>query len=383
MKRLKTLHIDSEKVWGGGQRQVAGLITYLRDWGHEAKLVCRPGSRLETWARGNDVESIAVEMRSALSQGAMFALRSVIARERPDVVHLHTSRAHVLGAMAARLTGTRVVIATRRMDDPIKMVWPNTSAYGKWTSAIVAISSAVRDAMIRCGVDPAKIRLIPSGTDIDRFENAAADLGLRSRLGIDAGVPLVCVAAALAERKGIRYLIEAAALLNAKGAPVHLVIAGEGDLRDELERLARDLGVGASFVGFYDDMPTLLASVDVFAMPSTSEGLGVAVLEAMAAARPVVASAVGGLKESVVDGVTGLLVSPADAHALAEGIGKLISNPSVAGRFGSAGRARVRENFSLENMARLNEALYFELVSSSKGYVHRESTKAGKHEKGI
>ena len=363
MKHLKTLHIDSEKHWGGGQRQVAGLVTHLHEWGHEVKLVCRPGSKLECWAREAGIESIPVEMRSMLSRGAVFALRSAIAREKPDVVHLHASRAHVLGSMAARLAGSKVVIATRRMDDPIKMIWPNTSAYGKWTTAIVAISSAVRDVMIECGVDPAKIRLIPSGTDIDRFESAAPDPNLRSRLGVDGSTPLVCAAATLAERKGIRYLIEAAALLNAKGTPVHLVIAGDGDRRDELERLARDLGVGASFVGFYDDMPALLASIDVFAMPSLSEGLGVAVLEAMAAARPVVASAAGGLRESVVDGVTGFSVPPADAQALAEGIGKLISNPTVAAQFGSAGRARARENFSLENMARLNEALYCELVN--------------------
>lgn len=362
MRRLRTLHIDSEKLWGGGQRQVSGLITHLRGWGHDAKLVCRPGSKLEEWARETGVESIPVEMKSTLSPASVLALRSVIAREKPDVVHLHASRAHVLGSMAARLAGAKTVIATRRMDDPIKMLWPNTSAYGKWTTAIVAISSAVRGVMVDCGVDSAKIRLIPSGTDIERFENAVRDAGLRSRLGVDTSIPIVCAAATLAERKGVRYLIEAAALLAKRGTPIHLVIGGDGEQRDELERLARDLGVGASFVGFYADMPALLASIDVFAMPSLSEGLGVAVLEAMAAGRPVVASAVGGLRESVVDGVTGFSVPPADARALAEGIGKLVANPSLAAELGSAGRARARENFSLENMARLNEELYYELV---------------------
>ncbi len=359
---MKTLHIDSEKLWGGGQRQVAGLISYLCEWGHEAKLVCRPGSKLEEWARDKGVPSIPVEMRSTMSLRSVLALKSAIAREKPDVVHLHASRAHVLGSAAARLAGAKVVIATRRMDDPIKMLWPNTSAYGKWTTAIVAISSAVRDVLIDCGVDPAKIRLIPSGTDIERFENAKPDPDLRSRLGIDASIPIVCAAATLAERKGIRHLIEAGALLAKAGTPVHLVIGGEGEQRGELERLARELGVGASFVGFYDDMPALLASIDLFAMPSLSEGLGVAVLEAMAAGKPVVASAVGGLRESVVDGVTGFSVPPADARALAEGIGKLMANPSLAAEFGSAGRARARANFSLENMARGNEALYYELV---------------------
>lgn len=362
MRRLKTLHIDSEKLWGGGQRQVAGLCTHLRDWGHDVKLVCRPGSKLESWASESGIEAIPVEMRSTTSPGSVLSLRSVIAREAPDIVHLHASRAHVLGSAAARLAGAKVVIATRRMDDPINMVWPNTSAYGTWTTAIVAISAAVRDVMIGCGVDSSKIRLIPSGTDVARFENAAADPELRSRLGADASLPLVCAAATLAERKGIRYLIEAAALLRRKGTPVHLVIAGDGEQRAELEKLARDLDVAVSFVGFYSDMPALLASADVFVMASLSEGLGVAVLEAMAAGKPVVASAVGGLRESVVDGVTGFSVPPADSEALAEGIEKLISNPAMAAEFGAAGRARVRANYSLEYMARANESLYYELL---------------------
>jgi len=362
MRRLKTLHIDSEMLWGGGQRQVAGLCTHLRDWGHEVKLVCRPGSKLESWAAKEGIESIPVEMRSTMSLGSVLKLRSVIAHQRPDVVHLHASRAHVLGSAAARLAGAKVVIATRRMDDPIRMVWPNTRAYGNWTTGIVAISAAVRDVVIDCGVDPSKIRLIPSGTDIARFESAIPDPELRSRLGADPSAPFVCAAATLAERKGVRYLIEAAALLKRKGTPIDLVIAGDGEQRAELERLARDLEVAASFVGFYSDMPALLATADVFVMPSLSEGLGVAVLEAMAAGKPVVASAVGGLRESVLDGATGLLVPPADSEALAEGIGKLISNPAMAAEFGAAGRARARANYSLEYMARGNESLYYELV---------------------
>lgn len=361
---MKTLHIDSEKNWGGGQRQVAGLILHLREWGHQVKLVCRPGSRLQEWASEKGVECDVVEMKSTMSLGAVFALKSVIAREKPDVVHLHASRAHVLGSAAARLAGARVVIATRRMSDPVKMIWPNTSAYGKWTTAVVAISSAVRDVLVDCGVDPAKIRLIPSGTDFERFENARPDPGVRSRLGIEASTPIVCVAATLARLKGVGYLIEAAALLAAQGTPIHLVIAGDGELRSELEQLAREIDVAASFIGFCDDMPSLLASVDVFAMPSLNEGLGVAVLEAMAAGKPVVASAVGGLKESVVDGVTGFLVPPADPSSLAEAIGKLINDPSLAAKFGSAGRARARADFSLENMARRNEELYSELLSA-------------------
>lgn len=372
MRRLKTLHIDAERNWGGGQQQVAGLCSYLRDRGHGVKLACRPGSRLEKWAGESGIEPTPVDMRPA-SLSAVLKLRSIILRERPDVVHLHSARAHVLGSAAARLAGPvfsedrvgvwpGIVIATRRMDDPIHMVWPNSGAYGSWTTAIVAISSAVREVLLHAGVDERKIRLIESGADVSRFEQAVPDPGLRASLGIDASLPIVCAAATLAERKGIRHLIDAASVLGARSAPVHLIIAGDGEQRNELESFAREKGVSASFLGFRDDMPAILASSDVFAMPSLAEGLGVAVLEAMAAGRPVVASAVGGLRESVLDGVTGFSVPPANPEALAEAIARLIANPSMAAQFGAAGRARARSNYSLENMARKNEALYVELV---------------------
>ncbi|MCE5324538.1 glycosyltransferase family 4 protein [bacterium] len=358
-KKLKTLHVDSEMSWGGGQRQVSGLCTYLRDWGHDVKLVCRPGSKLQKWADENGFASFPVEMKSILSVSAVLSIRSIIARERPDIVHMHSSRAHVLGSAAARLAGIGIALATRRNDDIVKMLWPNTDAYGRWTKAIIAISDSVHYKLVLSGVEPSKIRVIQSGTDVDRFEHAVGDPNLRERLGIDPSAFIICCAASLAECKGIRYLIEAASLVKRK---VHLIIAGDGEQRDMLEALTRDKGVSASFTGFCSDMPGLLAVTDAFVMPSLAEGLGVAALEAMAAGKPVIASAVGGLRESVQDCVTGYLVPPADPKSLADAIDKLIDDPEQARRFGEAGRARVRENFSLENMAHKNESLYYELL---------------------
>lgn len=362
-KSLNTIHIDSEKLWSGGQVQVSGLCKYLREWGHNVTLVCRPGSKLQEWADSMGIRSIPVEMKSTMSLSAVLALRRVIASEKPDVVHLHTSRAHVLGSFAAKLAGAPMVIATRRMDDPINMVFYNKHAYGNWTNALVAISGAVRDVMVQCGVDSNKIRLIESGVDVDNFANVAPDKDLRANLDIDPAAAIVCTTATLAERKGIKYLIEAVSMLKNRNRNIHLIIAGIGELRAELEKLANDLGVNASFLGFYKDTPALLASIDVFVMASLAEGLGVAVLEAMAAGKPVVASAVGGLRESVIDGKTGFQVPPADSSALAHAIDTLVSSPKMAREYGLAGQERVRSNYSLENMAKKNEALYFELMN--------------------
>ncbi|OFX17863.1 MAG: hypothetical protein A2Z18_04575 [Armatimonadetes bacterium RBG_16_58_9] len=362
MRLLKTLHIDSEMGWGGGQRQVTGLCCYLRDRGHEVKLVCRPGSELQAWASSEGIDAISVDMKCALSLATVFRMRSVIGRERPDVVHLHASKAHVLGSAAARLAGGGLGIATRRMQDPIRMIWPNTSAYGHWTDALVAISNTARDALLAAGVKPEKIHVIESGVDVDTFADAPSNPEFRAGLGVDDRIPIVCTTAVLSERKGIRYLIEAAALLRQAGVPFRLIIAGDGPDRDNLETQARELGLAAQFLGFREDVPLLLAEADVFVMPSLSEGLGVATLEAMAAGRPVVASAVGGLCESVVDGVTGILVPPRDPRSLANAIGKLLENPDMARKLGAAGQERIRARYSLSSMAARNEALYYELL---------------------
>jgi glycosyltransferase involved in cell wall biosynthesis len=295
---------------------------------------------------------------------AVLKLRSLMRQEMPDVVHLHTSRAHVLGAAAARLAGVKLVIATRRMQHPIKMLWPNTSAYGSWTHALVAISETVREEMVRSGVDPAKIRLIESGADVERFASASPKPGLRAELGVGEDACLLYTAAKLDVGKGVEYLIEATGMMAARGLPVHLVIAGDGQLRPEMEKLAQEHKAPVSFLGFRPDTSPLLAAIDIFVMPSLSEGLGIAAIEAMAAGKPVVATKVGGLRETVLDGVTGYHVPPMDPEAICEAVGKLIANSESAAQFGSAGQARAREKYSLYNMAAKNEMLYRELLGT-------------------
>lgn len=360
--QVKTLHVDSEIKWSGGQVHAEAIWLRLLESGDDVVVVCRPDSGVERWARMRGVKSYPVDMRCALSPRCVFAIRSIIAREKPDLVHLHTSRAHVLGAAAARLAGARAVIATRHMQSPIRMVWPNTSAYGGWTHALVAVSETVRDAMVASGVDPGKMTLIRAGVDTDRFASATPDPGLRASLGIPDKPPLVCCAAGLTSGKGITYLIGAAAILKRQGVPVHLLLAGEGELEDDLRSQADDQRVSASFVGFRDDLPRLLASSDIFALPSLAEGLGLAAIEAMAAGKPVVASRVGGLRESVIDGKTGLLVPPRDPSALADALRRLIEDPELAASMGQVGRKRAMAEFSIRVTAERNIQLYRKLL---------------------
>jgi glycosyltransferase involved in cell wall biosynthesis len=214
-------------------------------------------------------------------------------------------------------------------------------------------------SLIDAGVEEKRIRLIHSGIDAHRFKA----IGDRS---IDReGEPVIGCLAVLEERKGHRYLLRAASILKARGLRVMLHLGGEGTLRGELEREVDKLGLRETvkFCGFVDPA-TFLANVDLFVLPSLYEGLGVAALEAMASGKAVIASRVGGLTESIIDGQTGLLVPPRVPEALADAIARLVREPFFGRELGRKGRARVLEQFTLEQMAVKNEAFYYELLGT-------------------
>ncbi len=170
------------------------------------------------------------------------------------------------------------------------------------------------------------------------------------------------------ERKGHRFLLEAAALLKQQGHQLSYRFAGDGSQREQLQKIALGLGLQqeVTFEGFVSDIPNFLSAIDILVLPSLYEGLGVAVLEAMAAGKAVIATRVGGLPELVHERVTGLLVPPRDPQALAQSIAQLVSQRHVVQRMGSKARERVQQYFTMEQMAKKNEDYYFELCHNHK-----------------
>jgi len=355
---LKILHIDPERNWGGGEAQVLGLLTYLAEKGHQNDLLTHPHGRLFAQSQNLTVRTRALVARNDLDLGAILLLRRLIREEKYDIVHLHTKRAHALSLWLPRGRGTPKYVVTRRMDYPIAKGWITHQFYNRRTDGVIAISKAIAALLTEAGVDPQKVRLIHSGVDARRFDSTPG------RPNSDSHVPVVGNVAVMEERKGHRYLLEAARLLKDRGHRIRYVLAGDGSLKSALEEMVKTLGLSeeVSFVGFVSDVPTFLAGLDVFAMPSLFEGLGIAALEAMAAGKAVLATHVGGLAESVVDSVTGFLVPPRDSAALAGALAKLVGDESLSREMGRRGAERVREHFSLEEMARKNEAYYYDVL---------------------
>lgn len=357
-KPLKILHVDPERAWGGGENQVMGLLNYLSSRGHESHLLCDPKGPLLAQARRKEIPVFPLRIRNELDLRAALFLRGLIRREDYDIVHYHTKRAHGLALWLRRLRPKSVV--TRRMDYPVRRGWHTDRLYNRRVDGVIAISNTIAGLLRDAGVRKEKIRVIHSGID-------PAPFGKRPPAPRRSSAPAIGTVAVLEERKGHRFLLEAAALLKRRGMRLELRFAGEGSRKHELQSMAAEWGLAeqVQFRGFVADIPEFLAGIDIFILPSLYEGLGVAVIEAMAAGKPVIATRVGGLPELVEDGVSGFLVPQRDPEALAESIARLLGQEGLMEAMGRRGSEKVERDLTIEGMAKKNEAYYYELLEEA------------------
>jgi glycosyltransferase involved in cell wall biosynthesis len=364
---MRIAGVDPERNFSGGEAQVMGLTLELRRGGHEVELLCDPDGDL--WQRATEAAVVCrpLKIRNSLDAAAGLRLRGLLRRHRYDVLHFHTARAHAMAPYAAG--GAAALIVTRRMDYvPNRFFAP--SLYNHAVDGVAAISHGVAQALMRAGVAPERITIIPSGVDGTRFmpPSEAMREQARAALGLSANDIAVGTIGALVPRKGHLFLVEAIgiaqrAILHDRASicgNLRCFIAGAGPLQPEIaERIAQhDLAETITLVGRIDDPATLLNGLDIFVMPSLNEGMGVAALEASAAGLPVVASNVGGLPEVVANARSGILVEPRNAEMLAEAIMRLATNRQQRSEMGLEGRKRAVQNWSIEVMARRTMALY-------------------------
>jgi glycosyltransferase involved in cell wall biosynthesis len=224
----------------------------------------------------------------------------------------------------------------------------------------------VKDYLVeQVGLDPAKVRVVPNGVDLAAMDAARPGPAVRQELGLPENVPLIGLVGRLDHwGKGHKELLEAMAALKER-YPVQALMVGGGRREAEMRETAAGLGLAgqAHFLGPRRDVPDLLQAMDIFVLPSYSEGVSLALLEAMAAGRPVIASAVGGTPEVVTDGLTGLLIPPRDAAALAGALERLLGDPAGARQLGENASRHVREHYSLDRLGREINEIYQELVT--------------------
>lgn len=317
----------------------------------------------------------------------LLALRQLVAlfrREKPGIVHTHTSKAGVLGRVAARLANVPVVIHSPHGHifyghfGPVRswIFLQAERALAQLTRRLIALTEAERSEHLERGVGrPNRFAVVPSGIDVDKFRRVADAKGSRLE-GLNRPPDAIVVGSVgwLTPVKGHRFLIEAIARLKPVHPRLHLMIVGGGSLRGELTALAASRGIGhaVQLLGERQDVPACLAAMDLFVLPSLNEGMGRALIEAMAAGLPVVATRVGGVPAIVENRRTGLLAPPGDSAALAAAIDELIRRPDWAKELGAAARERIGERFGIPAMVQGVEAVYEAALRESRTMMDDE-----------
>jgi L-malate glycosyltransferase len=358
-----SLHVDTARSWRGGQNQVLLTVNGLNAIGHRAALVAHPDGELRR--RAGSVELIALAPRHEMDLPAAWRFAQLVKRLAPDVIHAHDPHGVAMAALAlsfgaAPVKGGRApaLVAARRVDFHLK-----GNALSRWkyrqVDCFIAASDAIRHMLIDDGVAAERVVTVHEGIDVSAVTGAAS-VDLHATFALPHGCPVVGNVAALVPHKGHRDLIEAAHLAVRQVPDARFIIFGEGELRDALERLVRDRRLQRHVLlpGFRTDVVGCMKAFDLFAMSSVSEGLGTSLLDAMACARPIVATRTGGIPEIVEDGVTGLLVSPHDPAALADAIVRALSDAALRARMGQAGFERVSERFTVQQMVAATRIVY-------------------------
>jgi glycosyltransferase involved in cell wall biosynthesis len=355
-----SLHIDTARTWRGGQNQVLLTVLGLRALGHRTMLVAHAGGELRQRAK-EGLELIPLAPRAELDLSAAWRLSRLIKQLRPDVVHAHDPHGVAMAALALSMSTQLAkppLVAQRRVDFRMR-----GNSLSRWkyrqVDCFICSSEAIRDLLVQDGVPAQRAVTVHEGIDVDRVEHAPP-ANLHEDLWLPHNAPIVGNVAALVPHKGQKHLIDAAQIVLRAMPDARFVIAGEGELRESLERQIREhrLEKHVFLTGFRPDVLSVLKAFDIFVMSSTTEGLGTSILDAMAAGKPVVGTRAGGIPEAVVDGETGLLVPPRDPHAMADAIVQLLGDEPRRRRMGAAGRERARALFSAERMVQETLRVY-------------------------
>ena len=357
---MLSLHIDTGREWRGTERQVFDTVLALRAAGHRAMLVADPNGELMRRLR-EGLDLVPLSSRSDIDLSAAWQLSRVLKTARPDIVHAHDSRSVALAATAIAMVAPKPkppLIATRRSAFRV-----NRSSFSRWKYATVdrfiATSDTVRDRLVTAGLPASRVTVVTPGVDVTRVQRTPA-VNVHGEFWLPTHAPIVGNVAALVPHRGHTHLITAAAQVIKAVPDVRFVIVGDGPLRPQLEQRIHHshLERHVFLAGFRSDAVEMTRGFDLYASGALVAGTSIAILDAMAAAKPVVATSTGSVSELVAHGQTGFVVPPRDDAALAHHLVTLLTDDQLRRRMGAAGQARATTRFSIEQMVRGIETVY-------------------------
>ncbi|MEM4202814.1 MAG: glycosyltransferase family 4 protein [Candidatus Methanomethylicaceae archaeon] len=377
-QQKKILHIIGDSRFGGGVRVILSLIKMAQHHGWVADVLSTdPVVKREFELRGVKVVALPVIWRNTSPVRDCVGLVRLIhflASSDYSIVHTHTSKGGFIGRLAARMARIPIIIHTvhgfafHEFSHPVSLYFYSRleRLAAHWCHCIITVSNFHRDWALRLGIAPPdKIIAIPNGISTDHLRVTTALLEMRARLGLSSKDKVILTLGRLFPQKGVEYLIQAMPrVLSSVGQPVVLLIAGEGPLLDNLRGLTEKYGVSqhVRFLGFRKDIGDLLNAADIVVLPSLWEGLSIALLEAMAMAKPIITTAIGSNREVIDDGRNGILVQPADSNGLAQAIISLLSDPFLMLRLGKTAQETFFTYYTEERMLEQTWQVYSDLI---------------------
>jgi glycosyltransferase involved in cell wall biosynthesis len=383
----RILHIITRMIKGGAQRSTLLLADGLQMPPYNYEVLLCSGEEL-----GSEGELISEVHKRSLpffvigdlvrlpnlvkDIKALFRLYQLIKKRQFEIVHTHTSKAGVLGRIAAKLAGTPIIVHTPHghifhsyFSPAVTFVYTLLEKFcSAFTDKIIMLTETERQEHIGPKIaSPEKFVVIHSGVELEKFSGINIDIqNKKEELKIGQNLDIVATVGRLVPEKGHCYLIESAKGVIRKNPNTIFLIIGSGPLKDELEAMAQRLGISGQFrfLGLRDDVPEILHTIDLFVFPSLNEGMGRVLVEAMACSKAVVASDVGGIRDVVLNQVTGTLVPPRDTDRLAEAILELLVDKEKRYRMGLEGKKRASGLFDIKTVVAQTDTLYKELQAS-------------------
>lgn len=363
---MKILQLSSEKVWRGGEQQIAYLVEALQESGHEVMVVCKKGSAFETYCRERQLRFASLSFSNSLDLGAALALKKICQAWKPDLMHVHSSKSNSI-AWLADVLGNRIpYVLSRRVVFNIKNNFINRQKFNHpRLKKIISVSKAVSRQVLPLLRQPDRSCVVYSGIDTTAYPAGERNHYLRKQFGLADNAFLVGTAAAFtAEKDYTTFLKTAALVLRAlPDQPIYFIAIGEGEQRAAMEEFARQQAIADKviFTGFIRDAKKYFSGLDLFLFTSRSEGIGGGVLDAFTARIPVVSTAAGGVPEIVLHKQTGFLAPIGDSEALAAAVVQLYENPALREELCDAAHA-LAQNFDKKSTTKKTIAIYQEIL---------------------
>lgn len=364
-KKIRLMQITHDLAIGGLQQVVVNICRTINRDKFDVSVLCLRA--LGEFVPEVEQMGIKVHFLPQKHNGtdylSFLKVARILRHERIDVIHTHNTQPFVDGTIGALLSGVKTIIHTDHARDfPDKfryMLAEHVMSY--FAYRVVGVSEHTSTNLINYEkISPKKVMTIENGIDGSRFKIEIDKQGKRKELGIRNSGPIIGLGVRIAEQKGITYLLQAMPQVINVYPDIKLIIVGDGELKDDLQRESAKLGTNKNvlFLGAKLDIPDLLKLFDIYVLPSLWEGLPMVLLEAMAAGCPIVATNVGGVSRVITDGENGLLVPSKNVEQLAEAVIKLLSDTNLRDRFANAGLKKFDEKFSADKMTRQYEILY-------------------------